>query len=118
MIITVNCKERLMSLGKRLKVARLNKGLTQKEAAKHLGITFQALSNYERDMRDPDTKLLKSMAELYGVSADALLQIKPDPIETIAAHHDSEEWTEEELAEIERFKEFVRMKRQQRKKNE
>jgi len=46
------------------------------------------------------------------------LQIKSDSIETIAAHHDSEEWTEEELAEIERFKEFVRMKRQQRKKNE
>lgn len=81
-------------------------------------IRFQALSNYERDVRDPDTKLLKSMAELYGVSADALLQIKSDSIETIAAHHDSEEWTEEELAEIERFKEFVRMKRQQRKKNE
>ena len=52
-----------MSLGKRLKVARLNKGLTQEEAAKHLGITFQALSNYERDVRDPDTKLLKSMAD-------------------------------------------------------
>ncbi|MDH6430244.1 transcriptional regulator with XRE-family HTH domain [Paenibacillus sp. PastH-3] len=32
-------------------------------------------------------------------------------IETIAAHHDGEEWTEEELEEIERFKEFVRMKR-------
>lgn len=31
--------------------------------------------------------------------------------ETIAAHHDGEEWTEEELEEIERFKEFVRMKR-------
>lgn len=103
-----------MSLGKRLKVARLNKGLTQEESAKHLGITFQALSNYERDMRDPDTKLLKSMAELYGVSADALLQIKPDPIETIAAHHDGEEWTEEELEEIERFKEFVKMKRQKK----
>ena len=105
-----------MSLGKRLKVARLNKGLTQGEAAKHLGITFQALSNYERDVRDPDTKLLKSMAELYGVSADALLQIKSDSIETIAAHHDGEEWTQEELEEIERFKEFVRMKRQQRDK--
>ena len=56
------------------------------------------------------------MAELYGVSADALLQIKPDPIETIAAHHDGDEWTEEELEEIERFKEFVRMKRQQKYK--
>ncbi len=34
-------------------------------------------------------------------------------IETIAAHHDGEEWTEEELEEIEKFKEFVRSKRQQ-----
>lgn len=32
-------------------------------------------------------------------------------IETIAAHHDGEDWTEEELAEIEQFKEFVRSKR-------
>ena len=32
-------------------------------------------------------------------------------IETIAAHNDGEEWTEEELAEIERFKEFVRSRR-------
>ncbi|MBO9600170.1 MAG: helix-turn-helix transcriptional regulator [Cohnella sp.] len=31
--------------------------------------------------------------------------------ETIAAHHDGDVWTEEELAEIERFKQFVRMKR-------
>lgn len=38
---------------------------------------------------------------------------KDDDIETIAAHHDGEEWTEEELAEIERFKEFVRSKRKQ-----
>lgn len=31
--------------------------------------------------------------------------------ETIAAHHDGEEWTDDELAEIERFKEFVRSKK-------
>lgn len=36
-------------------------------------------------------------------------------IHTIAAHHEGEDWTEEELEEIERFKEFVRMKRQQKK---
>jgi hypothetical protein len=35
-------------------------------------------------------------------------------IQTIAAHHEGDEWTEEELAEIERFKEFVRMKRKQK----
>ncbi|WP_054939034.1 helix-turn-helix domain-containing protein [Paenibacillus ihuae] len=37
--------------------------------------------------------------------------IPVDQIETIAAHHEGEQWTEEELEEIERFKEFVRMKR-------
>lgn len=36
---------------------------------------------------------------------------KSDDIQTIAAHHDGEDWTEEELEEIEKFKEFVRMKR-------
>jgi len=35
-------------------------------------------------------------------------------IGTIAAHHDAEDWTEEELEEIERFKAFVRMKRNQK----
>lgn len=34
-----------------------------------------------------------------------------DDIKTIAAHHDGEDWTEEELADIEKFKEFVRSKR-------
>ncbi|MGE6894438.1 helix-turn-helix domain-containing protein [Priestia flexa] len=34
-----------------------------------------------------------------------------DNIETIAAHHDGEDWTEEELDEIERFKNFVKLKR-------
>lgn len=29
----------------------------------------------------------------------------------IAAHHDSEQWTEEELDEIEKFKEYVKSKR-------
>jgi len=32
-------------------------------------------------------------------------------ITTLAAHHDGDEWTEEELTDIERFKEFVRSKR-------
>lgn len=31
--------------------------------------------------------------------------------QTIAAHHDREDWTEEELKEIEQFKQFVKMKR-------
>lgn len=39
-------------------------------------------------------------------------------IHTIAAHHDDEDWTEEELKEIERFKEFVRSKRKKKEDDE
>ncbi|WP_035121195.1 helix-turn-helix domain-containing protein [Cohnella panacarvi] len=51
-----------------------------------LGITVEQLGDManEDDRREPDT---------------------------IAAHHDGDVWTDEELAEIERFKHFVRMKR-------
>lgn len=36
--------------------------------------------------------------------------------ETIAAHHDGDDWTEEELEDIEQFKEFIRMRREKRNK--
>ncbi|MBA5715609.1 helix-turn-helix domain-containing protein [Bacillus subtilis] len=63
-----------MTLGQRLKEARLKAGYkSQTEAAKKLGITSQVLSNYEGGRRDPDTQTLKALAELYDVSADYLL---------------------------------------------
>ena len=48
---------------------------------------------------------LQEMAERFEETGE---------IQTVAAHFDGEEWTEEELVEIERFKEFVRMKRKQK----
>ncbi|MCY8198075.1 helix-turn-helix domain-containing protein [Bacillus spizizenii] len=63
-----------MTLGQRLKEARLKAGYkSQTEAAKKLGITSQVLSNYEGGRRDPDTQTLKALAELYNISADYLL---------------------------------------------
>ncbi|WP_313903345.1 helix-turn-helix domain-containing protein [Paenibacillus alvei] len=49
-----------------------------------------------------------SLFESAGYSAEK--QYEP---ETIAAHHDGEEWTEEELATIKKFKEFVKSQRKQ-----
>lgn len=45
-----------------------------------------------------------------AVDRDALSESSRG-IETIVAHHDGEEWTEDELKEIELFKEFVKSKR-------
>lgn len=62
-----------MILGERLKEARKLKGYTQMEAASKLGITNGALSGYERNYRDPDTEMLKKLANLYEVSTEWLL---------------------------------------------
>ncbi|KAA6449653.1 MULTISPECIES: helix-turn-helix domain-containing protein [Bacillus] len=62
-----------MTLGERLKIARENKKWSQEKAAEKVGITKSVLSNYERDYRDPDTKTLKRLSDIYEVSTDYLL---------------------------------------------
>ena len=66
-------------LGKRLKQARKNKGLTQDYVAKIIGTTYQTISNYERGTRDPDTESLTRLANLYETSIDYLLGRTDDP---------------------------------------
>jgi transcriptional regulator with XRE-family HTH domain len=63
----------MKTLGERLRKAREEKRLSQLEAAKKLGVSNGTLSGYERNYRDPDTKTLKQISELYEVSLDWLL---------------------------------------------
>lgn len=104
----------------RLRNLRNEKDLTQQDLADFLGITRPAYTAYESGRRQPDNETLSKLADFFGVSVDYLLgrtNIRT-PIETIAAHHDGEEWTEEELEDIERFKEFIRMKREREQNKE
>ena len=50
-----------------LKAARVNKNLTQKEAAKLIGISEDALRNYERGKSFPNVPTIKKVEEVYGV---------------------------------------------------
>ena len=50
-----------------LKAARVNAGLTQKEAAKLLGIHFQTLSKYENDSSNIPFSLVEKASEIYGL---------------------------------------------------
>lgn len=56
-----------------LKELRAKKGLTTSEVARSLGISRQAYSYYENAKRDPDTAMVKSIAEFFDVSTDYLL---------------------------------------------
>lgn len=68
----------------------------------------------EGSARRPSLERLEKIADYFNVSLDYLRGRTTDvEVDTIAAHHDGDDWTNEELEEIEQFKEFVRMKRKQ-----
>jgi len=100
-----------MKFESRLRSLREKKGYSQIQLSKELSISNVTLSQYENGIRKPDIDTLSKLASYFGVTTDYLLgKDTPEEPITIAAHKDGE-WTEEELEEIEKFKEFVKMKR-------
>lgn len=61
-----------MTLGKRIADLRKQAGLTQEALARQLDLTNQAVSKWESDICCPDISLLPRLADLLGVSIDAL----------------------------------------------
>lgn len=63
-------------LGATIAMLRKEKGLTQLELANLLGVTDKAVSKWERDLSWPDVGTLPRLAEILGVSVDALMQVR------------------------------------------
>lgn len=59
--------------GKRLKMLREEKGLTQKDLAEKLSLTPKAISFYELGSREPSGDALIRMAHILGTTTDYLL---------------------------------------------
>jgi len=60
-------------IGQNLKNFRKARNLTQEEVAKHLGISFQSISKWERNDGYPDITMLPALARYYGVTIDELI---------------------------------------------
>lgn len=60
-----------------LKAARVNRKLTQREAAKKIGISEYTLSNYECGKRYPDVPTIKKIEEVYGISYNDIIFCLP-----------------------------------------
>lgn len=57
-------------IGKKLKVLRKTKGLTQQDLANLLGVQRATISNYEVGRRSPHLTELQKLSELLGVSLE------------------------------------------------
>ena len=62
-----------LPIGERIRKLRTSRNLTQEEMAGHLGISFQAISKWERGDGYPDITLLPSIAAYFGVTVDELI---------------------------------------------
>ena len=63
-----------MSIGSNIRSLREERGFTQEQVADKIGITFQAVSSWERDEYKPDIDKLMKLAELFDVSISALVE--------------------------------------------
>lgn len=79
-----------MSIGSRIKDARISKNLTQRELATMVGVTNGAIANYEAGTSSPKEPVLFKLLEVLEVDANYLFQdgyvnivkrIKPTPNE-------------------------------------
>lgn len=124
-------------IGKRLKELREEKELNQEEFAKVLNISRSSIGMYESGKREPSDELKKQMADFFNCSVDYLIgnsDIKREPSQilgfdkakiiealeivrkgkTNTIEIETDDLTDEDIEEI---KEFVRFRKERRKKN-
>lgn len=63
-----------------LKAARINVGLSQKEAAEQLHISNKTLCNWENGVSYPDAGQIDALCKLYGVHYDNIIFLPTDSL--------------------------------------
>ena len=101
-----------MGIGKKVAKLMNERNLNPNKLAKISDIPAVTIySIVRRDPKEIEKDTLAKIARALNVNVDYFSEEVPLENHTIVAHHDDEDWTEEELAEIERFKEFLISKR-------
>ena len=94
----------MKQIGKKITNLRKANNMTQMELADKLGISFQAVSNWERGNTMPDISKLLELAEIFHISADTLLNGKAPLVEavlnnTVDEYMEEGNVTEQEIAD-------------------
>jgi len=94
----------MKQIGKKITDLRKATNMTQMELADKLGISFQAVSNWERGNTMPDISKLPELAEIFSISVDELLNGKAPLVnavlnDTVDEFMEEGNVTEQELAD-------------------
>lgn len=94
----MNMTDRII-IGQRIAELRKNKGLTQAELADRIGVSHQAVSQWERSETLPDILTLPALAEIFGESVSAIMGMEDVKAKDNAENVISDEDKDEEAAE-------------------
>lgn len=86
-----------VKVGKRIRSARVEKNMTQMDLADKMGVSFQAVSNWERGASMPDIGKLGDLSEVLSLNMDELLEGEGKTIKKVL---DGEEMDAEELKDV------------------
>jgi transcriptional regulator with XRE-family HTH domain len=67
------------SVGRRVRMARVSRGLSQTALASHLGLTFQQLQKYEKGTNRISASKLHDIAQILGVEVVSFFEDASDP---------------------------------------
>ena len=63
-------------IGKAIRTARIGKNMTQMDLADQMGVSYQAVSNWERGNSMPDIAKLETLSQVLGLSVSDLLGVE------------------------------------------
>ena len=98
------------TFGQRLKELRNDRGISQNELSKHIGVSKSSVNMYERDEREPGFETLEAIADFFNVNMDYLLgrgpkvstDISPENI-AISVQIDGEQFSDIALPSVIKF---------------
>ncbi len=116
----------MATFAERLKAERKKNNINQTQLAEKLYLDRSSISKYESGKQIPETPTLEKLADFFEISIDYLLgksdirnyddnfsltsiseNLSTNGLKTLAAHFDGEEFTEDDLDDIENFIKFI-----------
>ena len=89
-----------MKIAAVIKQARIDRNMTQMNLADAMGVSYQAVSNWERGNSMPDIAKLEDLCSTLGITVEQLLGMENPTTVAVQKVIREEELTEEELTEV------------------
>jgi len=89
-----------MKIAKKIRDARMAKNMTQMNLADAMGVSYQAVSNWERGNSMPDISKLEDLCNALDLTVNELLGMETKAAAAVEKVMQEEELTVEELAEV------------------